>query len=417
MFRRVIQPMILVSGRCMSRKNLNNYYKYDFTNKLSFVEPMRKVPVFRVVDVEGNVLDPQHDTFDRSTVARMLDTMITFRELDSVGLFLQRQSRITFYMPALLEEGISTAIAAAVKPNDPFVLQNREQGGLIWRGYTLRELMHSMKGTNLDNSLGRALGFHYVHKERAVFPTSAPMGSKIGHAAGAGFVFRVEKQDRIAVTFFGEGAASQGDFHAGLNFASTLGSQTLFVCRNNGYAISTPLQDQYAGDGVAPRALGYGMPALKVDGCDALAVFQAAQRARELIIADHGPVLLEVISYRGLDHSTSDSSALYRTKDILEELQPFLNAIGDPIIRLGLYMQKKGWLDDAKTYTKRLADQVRAECMKIANEVDHTPFPDRKHMFEDVYQTTPPNILEQASELEAHLKKYGEMYPLHDYKD
>jgi 2-oxoisovalerate dehydrogenase E1 component alpha subunit len=417
MIRKVLQPIVLARGRGMSRKNIKNYYQYDFTNKLSFIEPIRNLPVFRVLDTEGNVINSEHDTCDRATVARMLDTMIIFRELDTVGLNLQRQNRITFYMPALYEEGISTAIAAAVKPNDPFVLQNREQGGLLWRGYTLRDLMHSMKGTNLDNTLGKALGFHYVHKERAVFPTSAPMGSKIGHAAGAGFVFRVEKQDRIAITFFGEGAASQGDFHAALNFASTLGSQTLFVCRNNGYAISTPLQDQYAGDGVAPRGLGYGMPALKVDCCDALAVFHAAKRARELIIADQGPVLLEVISYRGGDHSTSDSSALYRTKEVLGQLQPFLNAIGDPIVRLGLYMQKKGWLDDAKTYTKRLADQVSAECMKIANEVDHTPFPDRKHMFEDVYQTPSNNILEQSAELEAHLKKYAEMYPLHDYKD
>ena len=110
------------------------------------------------------------------------------------------------------------------------------------------------------------------------------------------------------MTYFGEGAASEGDFHSALNFASTLRSQTLFYCRNNGYAISTPVDDQYAGDGIAVRGVSYGMASIRVDGNDIFAVHAATEKARELIVKEKRPVLIEAISYRVGDHSTSDFS-------------------------------------------------------------------------------------------------------------
>ena len=114
--------------------------------------------------------------------------------------------------------------------------------------------------------------------------------------------------DRIAVTYFGEGAASEGDFHSALNFAATLRSQTLFYCRNNMYAISTPIDDQYAGDGIVVRGVAYGMPSIRVDGNDLFAIYHATEEARKLIVKEKRPVLIEAISYRIGDHSTSDFS-------------------------------------------------------------------------------------------------------------
>jgi 2-oxoisovalerate dehydrogenase E1 component alpha subunit len=131
-------------------------------------------------------------------------------------------------------------------------------------------------------------------------------------AVGAAYSFKLAKEDRIAVCYFGEGAASEGDFHAALNFASTKECPVLFFCRNNGFAISTPTKDQFRGDGIASRGAGYGIPIMRVDGNDFLAVHKATKAAREYILEHNRPVLIEAMSYRQGHHSTSDDSTRYR---------------------------------------------------------------------------------------------------------
>jgi 2-oxoisovalerate dehydrogenase E1 component alpha subunit len=153
-------------------------------------------------------------------------------------------------------------------------------------------------------------------------------------ASGAGYQYRINGKDRIAVTYFGEGAASEGDFHPALNFASTLRAQTLFYCRNNMYAISTPIDDQYAGDGIAVRGVAYGMPTIRVDGNDIFAIYAATKKAREMIIRDKRPCLIEAISYRVGDHSTSDNSATYRTDEEMKKWKSTIDNFGNPIYRL-----------------------------------------------------------------------------------
>jgi 2-oxoisovalerate dehydrogenase E1 component alpha subunit len=369
------------------------------------------------MDLEGNILDPKYEILDKPTATKILDLMITHRETDKILLNMHRQGRITFYMSTLYEEGIGPGIGCGINNDDPVVLQYREQGIMLWRGFTNAEMMHHVKGSNKDYVKGKALVFHYANPKLGVLPVSAPIGSKIPHAAGLGYSFRTQKEDKIACCFLGEGAASQGDFHAALNFAATLGSQTLFVVRNNCYAISTPIEDQYAGDGVAPRGIGYGIPALKVDGCDPIALVYAAREARKMIMERKGPVMLETYSYRGGDHSTSDSSAMYRTKEVMKKLQPFLDAIGDPVIRLGKYMEKKGWLTSYTDSIARISKEVNEECKKLATEVNDTPHPDYRTMFKDVYSYEPWNLKEQSAELDAHLKKHQDAYPIENYKD
>jgi 2-oxoisovalerate dehydrogenase E1 component alpha subunit len=147
---------------------------------------------------------------------------------------------------------------------------------------------------------------HYGSKEHNIVTVSSPLCTQVPQASGAGYQYRIKGQDRIAVTYFGDGSASEGDFHSALNFAATLRSQTLFYCRNNMYAISTPVDDQYAGDGIAVRGVAYGMPSIRVDGNDLFAIYAATKAAREIIIKEQRPVLIEAISYRIGDHSTSD---------------------------------------------------------------------------------------------------------------
>jgi 2-oxoisovalerate dehydrogenase E1 component alpha subunit len=417
MIRNLLKKTLGSGVRCISWKNMDNYYNYPFTNKPEWIDHTVRFPIFRAMDLEGNVFDPKYEVIDKATAQRILDTMIIHRETDKILLNMHRQGRITFYMATLLEEAIGPAIGSAIKNDDQIILQYREQGIMLWRGFTHSEMMHHVKGTNKDSVKGKALVFHYAEPKLGILPVSAPIGSKIGHATGLGYAFRTKKEDKIAVCFFGEGAASQGDFHAGLNFAATLGSQVLYVCRNNCYAISTPIEDQYAGDGIAPRGIGYGIPSLKVDGCDPLAIHYATAVARKMIMERKGPVMIETYSYRGGDHSTSDSSATYRTKEVMKKLQPYLDAIGDPIIRMGKYLEKKGWLKSYKDHVVSLSEKTKADCQKIAKEVDAAPFSDYHTMFKDVYAETPWNLKEQQEELDAHLKKYHESYPMDNYKD
>jgi 2-oxoisovalerate dehydrogenase E1 component alpha subunit len=169
-------------------------------------------------------------------------------------------------------------------------------------------MAHQLTSNIHDLGKGRQMPVHYGSKELNICTVSSPLCTQVPQASGAGYQYRIKGQDRIAITYFGEGAASEGDFHSALNFAATLRCQTLFFCRNNMYAISTPIDDQYAGDGIVVRGVAYGMPSVRVDGNDIFAIYNACKHARELIIKEKRPALIEAISYRVGDHSTSDFS-------------------------------------------------------------------------------------------------------------
>ena len=202
---------------------------------------------------------------------------------------------------------------------------------------------------------------HYGSKDINICTVSSPLCTQVPQASGAGYHYRVNGDDRIAMTYFGEGAASEGDFHAALNFASTLRSQTLFYCRNNMYAISTPIDDQYAGDGIAVRGISYGMHTIRVDGNDLFAIYHATEEARKLIIKEKKPVLIEAISYRVGDHSTSDFSQRYRDETEMKKWKDLLAKFSSPIERFEKYLMGRGLIDAerSKKLRKDAVDQVR----------------------------------------------------------
>merc|ERR1719161_2119865 len=163
-------------------------------------------------------------------------------------------------------------------------------------------------GNEGDRSKGRNL-------EKNVQVVHAVLGTQIPQAPGAGYAYNLEGADRVSVCYFGDGAASEGDALTALNFASVYKSQTLFICRNNGYSISTGVEDQYGGDGIAARGLAFGIPSVRVDGNDLVAVFNATREARRITVEEKKPVLLELMTYRIGDHTTSDDSSAYRIED------------------------------------------------------------------------------------------------------
>lgn len=175
---------------------------------------------------------------------------------------------------------------------------------------------------------------------------------------------------RVAVAYFGEGAASEGDFHGALNFAAVRDCPVVFICRNNGFAISTPTSDQYRGDGIASRGIGYGVEALRVDGTDVFAVYKAAQEARRRALQGNGrPILLECMSYRASHHSTSDDSFAYRSREDVNDWTSRRSAI----VLLKKWLEKQGvWNDQLEKDERKEIRLAILREMKIA-EAEHKP--------------------------------------------
>lgn len=215
---------------------------------------------------------------------------------------------------------------------------------------------------------------------------------------------QLEGKAAVAACYFGEGAASEGDFHAALNFSATLSAPVVFICRNNGWAISTPASEQYRGDGIAGRGPSYGVPSLRVDGGDAVAVYNAVAEARRVALERRGPVLLEAMSYRSGHHSTSDDSSRYRAA---EEMAAW--RARDPVARFERWMAVRGWWDEARGVGARKA--ARREAIAALAAAAKQPRPPLSEMFSDVYDEPPPHLVAQRAEVEAFVRAHPETLP------
>jgi len=194
-----------------------------------------------------------------------------------------------------------------------------------------------------------------------------------------------------------------------MNMAATLSAPVLFVCRNNGYAISTGTADQYKGDGIAVRGIGYGIVTVRVDGNDIFAVFNAVKEAREIALKNNCPVLIELMTYRVGHHSTSDDSTAYRSIDEVE----YWHKEDSPVGRFSNYLVKKGlWNHDQQI---EFSKQCRKEVLLAFKEAETTKKPDPYWMFDDVYEGSSVHLSEQKEELRQHLEKYGKEYSLENY--
>lgn len=220
------------------------------------------------------------------------------------------------------------------------------------------------------------------------------------------------KPPRVVACYFGDGAASEGDFHAALNLAATKSCPVIFICRNNGFAISTSTLEQYRGDGIASRGLGYGIETIRVDGNDIWAVREATKKARELALKDGGqPVLIEAMTYRVSHHSTSDDSFAYRAKVEVEDWKRRDN----PIIRLRKWMENKGIWDETKERETR--ESTRREILREFAKAENEKKPPLRSMFEDVYEEMTEDHKAQMAQLKDHLDRYPEEYEVGQYVD
>ncbi|RTR38834.1 thiamine pyrophosphate-dependent dehydrogenase E1 component subunit alpha [Shewanella canadensis] len=378
----------------------------ETVHRVSFLDKDSvSVPILKILQADGTVYENAVlPTIDQELATKIHDTCVFTRVLDERMLGAQRQGRISFYMTCTGEEASIIGSVASLDSEDVILAQYREHAAIRYRGFSTEQFMNQLFSNEKDLGKGRQMPIHYGSAELNYQTISSPLATQIPQASGVGYSLKMQDKRNVAVCYFGEGAASEGDFHAGLNMAAVLKSPTIFFCRNNGYAISTPTSEQFMGNGIASRGPGYGIHTIRVDGNDMLAVLAATQQARAHAIHNKEPVLIEAMTYRLGAHSSSDDPSGYRSKEEEAKWQSH-----DPVKRFKLWMINKGWLtekQDADLYEK-YRKEVLAE-LKLAEK---RPMSMLDTIVEDVYDAPTPRLQQQLKSLKKHLNKYPDSYP------
>jgi len=387
--------------------------KAEYTQKLEFLQPdvYNGIPIYRVMDRSGVVFDESHDpNLSEEELIKWYKSMTLLNTMDKILYESQRQGRISFYMTNYGEEATHIGSAAALQPKDLVYGQYREAGVLMHRGFSLDQFMNQCYGNSQDGGKGKQMPVHYGSDDLSFVTISSPLATQMPQAAGSAYAFKRAQNGLVVICYFGEGAASEGDAHAAFNFAATLECPILFFCRNNGYAISTPVQDQYRGDGIAVRGPAYGMATIRVDGNDALAVYNATKAARDMAIKENRPVLIEAMTYRIGHHSTSDDSSAYRSVDEVR----YWDQKDHPIARFYNYITRKGYWSE--TMDKEWKDDTRKQVLTAFARAEKKLKPKWTEMFTEVYDEIPKDLKRQQEEMEAHVKMYKDKYPLQNFE-
>lgn len=392
-------------GKLNNIDNPNNINSSD-TLSLEFVsENALSIPAFKMLDANGELYKGAiKSSMSKKTALRIYETMRFIRVLDERMLAAQRQGRISFYMQCLGEEAAVTGSAAALEDKDMIFAQYREQAALAYRGFSLENFMNQNFSNAKDLGKGRQMPIHYGSNELNYMTISSPLGTQIPQATGYAYGQKLDGNGACSICYFGEGAASEGDFHAGLNMAAVHKAPVLFFARNNGYAISTPASEQFKGDGIACRGVGYGMKAIRVDGVDTLAVYEAVKMAREFAVKHNEPVLIESIAYRLAAHSSSDDPSGYRSKEEEENFRQ-----NCPIARFKAYLIKQGWLNEDED--EQAKEQIRQQVLDALKTSEKVSMPSIDEIVTDVYEQVPLHLQQQLKELKQHVAKYPDAYP------
>ncbi|KAI7742214.1 hypothetical protein M8C21_017770, partial [Ambrosia artemisiifolia] len=229
--------------------------------------------------------------------------------------------------------------------------------------------------------------------------------TQLPQAVGMAYSQKMDKKDACVVAFFGDGTTSEGDFHAALNFAAVMDAPVVFICRNNGWAISTQVTEQFRSDGVVVKGQAYGISSIRVDGNDALAVYNVVRSAREMAVNEQRPILIEAMTYRVSHHSTSDDSTKYRSKDVIE----YWKTMHSPITRLRNWVERKGWWSDKEEFELRI--QTMKQVKNAIDEAEKEEMPLLREMFTDVYDDLPSNLMEQETLVRETIQRHQEDFP------
>ena len=358
--------------------------------------------VIKVLRDDGS-LDPAHDPgLSQGDVEGLYRAMVRVRVLDERLVTLQRQGRIGFHIGSLGEEATVLGTAYAMRQNDWIFPCYREFGAALWRGMPLQRYVDNMFGNSRDPAKGRQMPDHYCYRQARFTSVSSPIGTQIPQAVGFAWAAKIKKEDAVALVYFGEGATSSGEFHNGMNFAGVFKAPVVFVCRNNGWAISVPCERQTASETFAAKGVAYGIPGVRVDGNDVFAVIKVTRDAVARASRAEGSTLIEAMTYRMSGHSTSDDPKAYRPETWLDPWKRL-----DPIARLRHHLDRTSGWSDARD--KEVEAEVDAELKAAIQAAEKTPPPALESMFDDVFGELPWHLREQREQLlrGPRAKKHG----------
>ncbi|HUR70066.1 MAG TPA: thiamine pyrophosphate-dependent enzyme [Candidatus Thermoplasmatota archaeon] len=355
---------------------------------------MTKYEIQSVLHGDGSTWDKTKEPHVKDDVLRSIyATMVRVRMLNERSMNLQRQGRIGFYIGSEGQEAVHVASAAALEGTDWWFPHYRDPGVALLRGASVEAMVHQLFGNAKDMTKGRQMPNHFSFKDQAFFSISSPLTVRVPQAAGAAYAMKYKKSGQIAVSSFGDGSSSEGDFHVGLNFAAVWKAPVVFLLNNNQYAISVPSHLQSASETYAQKAEAYGFEGVRVDGNDALAVYAAMKAAADKARAGKGPTLIECYTFRMGPHSSSDDPKRYVSQ---EEYVTW--GAKDPILRFRNYLVKKGiWNDKLE---EELVSRTKDEIQKAIQAAEDTPLPDTHLLVEDVYADVPWHLETQYKELQ-----------------
>ena len=328
----------------------------------------------------------------RDTLLRLYREMVRLRTLDERMMTLQRQGRVGFYGACTGQEAATLASSIALEPSDWIFPALREGGAMLLRGFPLVPYLCQIFGNAGDETKGRQMPSHMASRSVNQVSWSSCIGTQLPQAVGAAMAATLKGDRTVIAAYMGDGATSEGDFHVALNFAGVFKAPVVFICQNNHWAISVPSHKQTASESIAIKATAYGLPGVKVDGNDAIAVYAAVKEAVARARSGGGPTLVECETYRIGAHSSSDDPTRYRDEKEVEEWRK-----RDPIEIL------RGRLNAMSLWTAREEDELRAKLLEEVNaaiaEAEKKADPPREGLFEDVYSRLPWNLREQRDEL------------------
>lgn len=357
--------------------------------------------VVRVLDDAGRAVGPWDPELSEEQLRRALRFMMTTRAYDDRMLRAQRQGKTSFYIKCTGEEAIGVGQSMALAPGDMMFPTYRQPGLLIAREWSLYDMACQVFANAGDRMKGRQLPVLYSVPQEGFFTISGNLGTQFIQAVGWAMASAYKGDHRIAAGWIGDGATAEGDFHYALTFAAVYRAPVILNVVNNQWAIST-FQGFAGGENAtfAARAIGYGLPGLRVDGNDILAVVAATRWAAERARANLGATLIELVTYRAAAHSTSDDPSRYRPVDEWEHWP-----LGDPVVRTKQHLIARGdWTEARQTQlAAEVEDDVqnavkKAESLGVLGKgAQHRP----ETMFEDVYRDMPPHLKRQLEEFES----------------
>lgn len=361
----------------------------------------------RVLDDDHVAKGPWDPGLDTETLVKALRWMVLNRAYDERMQRMQRQGKVTFYIQSLGEEAVSIGAGLAFEDGDMLFPAYRNQGLYLMRGTGLVEMMCQCLSNSRDMCKGRQMPIFYQNSKKNLFTISGNLATQYPQAVGWAMGAAIKGERHIAASWVGDGSTAEADFHYALTFAAVYNAPVILNVTNNQWAIST-FQGFAGGERrpFAARGLGLGIPGIRVDGNDLLAVYAVTRWAATRARAGGGPTLIELVTYRGGAHSTSDDPSRYRPKD---EWKAF--PLGDPVERLKQHLARLGhWSDEQHKALEEEMKAVVAEAWKEAisyGSLTDPPFLDVSLMFEDVFADMPDYLAAQRDKLLAMQRRLG----------